>query len=164
MPTKTYKPIATTTLGSNVATYTFSSIPSTYTDLVLAFSTFSSSSGSGMYLQFNGDNGVGSLYSNTVLYGDGSTAGQGRTSSTGKANFFNAGSTTDSSVSQINVMNYANSTTYKTVISKSMAPVNYSTVYVGLWRNANSITSITIGLVGAGTINAGTTFTLYGIE
>ena len=30
----TYTPIATTTLGSNVASYTFSSIAGTYTDLV----------------------------------------------------------------------------------------------------------------------------------
>ena len=31
----TYEPIATTTLGSAQATVTFSSIPGTYTDLVL---------------------------------------------------------------------------------------------------------------------------------
>ncbi len=32
---KTYEPIATTTLGSAAATVTFSTIPGTYTDLVL---------------------------------------------------------------------------------------------------------------------------------
>jgi hypothetical protein len=58
MPT-TYEPIQTTAFTSATASYTFSSIPSTYTDLVIVFvgqqnSTFS---GRNLNIQFNGDTG-----------------------------------------------------------------------------------------------------------
>ena len=71
MPTKTYKPIATTTLGSAAASYTFSSIPSTYTDIVLIFGGSMSNFGN-LRIQFNSD--TGNNYSFTRLLGDGSGA------------------------------------------------------------------------------------------
>jgi hypothetical protein len=54
---KTYKPIETQTLGTAVASVTFSSIPDTYTDLVLVFDTACGSmeQQSTMELRFNGD-------------------------------------------------------------------------------------------------------------
>ena len=64
------------------------------------------------------------------------------------------------------VMNYANTSTYKTVLSKHGAE-NFVGGYVGLWRGntgsaAQAITSITVGF-NSQNIASGTTFTLYGI-
>ena len=62
----TYTPIASTTLGSAAASYTFSSIPNTYTDLVLIASMADSNSGADqrMLVQVNGD--TGTKYSTTT--------------------------------------------------------------------------------------------------
>jgi len=54
---KTYEPIATTTLGSNQTTITFSSIPSTYTDLVIV-SNMGTTTASYPFIRFNGDTGL----------------------------------------------------------------------------------------------------------
>ncbi len=71
--TKTYVPISTTTLGSNASTVSFSSIPGTYTDLVIVMGVISTSNtGHYVYLQYNGD--TGSNYSTTILTGTGSSA------------------------------------------------------------------------------------------
>ncbi len=62
----------------------------------------------------------------------------------------------------INVMNYSNTTTYKTILSRSSDL--YTEASVNLWRNTAAITSIIIGAQGAYTFSAGSTFTLYGIK
>jgi hypothetical protein len=159
----TYEPIATTTLGSNAASYTFSSIPSTYTDLVIVVSCRGTGN-SVMRFQINGD--TGSNYSDTQLYGNGTTAGSGRDSSVtysylGAFGMATATSTFD--VSVINFMNYANTTTYKTVLSRNNEVSNGTNATVGLWRNTAAITSITL-LKGTGDFTTGSTFTLYGIK
>ena len=75
----TYTPIATQTLSSGQSSITFSSISSAYTDLVLIAAIKGTST---IYRQLtvNGDNG--SNYSMTDLFGDGSSAGSGRQTST----------------------------------------------------------------------------------
>ena len=71
----TYTPIASQTLASTVANVTFSSIPQGYTDLVLVVSS-STSTNTNLYLRFNNDST--SLYSDTVLNGNGTTASTAR--------------------------------------------------------------------------------------
>ena len=66
-----YTPIATYTIPTAVNSYTFSSVPSTYTDLQLVISG-TLSSGATMQLVFNGD--TTNVYSGTALYGDGTSA------------------------------------------------------------------------------------------
>ena len=70
----TYTPIATQTLGSSAASVTFSSIPGTYTDLMLiSFAQGQASGGDNrLVLQFNGDTATN--YSSTYLIGNGTTA------------------------------------------------------------------------------------------
>lgn len=157
----TYTPIATTTLGSAAADYTFSSIPSTYTDLVLVFNGRCTSTGGwNLFLQFNGD--TSTAYSSTSMYGDGTTAASGR----GTNNASTPGFVVDgSNYGQVNasIMNYANTTTYKTVIGRgSTAAGSYVDARVGLWRNTSAINSIRIYSNG-GNWQTGSTFTLYGI-
>jgi len=73
----TYTPIATTTLGSSATSYTFTSIPSTYTDLVIV-AQIKGDTTTYLNLRFNGD--TGSNYSRTTLSGNGSTASSERRS------------------------------------------------------------------------------------
>jgi hypothetical protein len=155
----TYTPIATTTLGSAATDYTFSSIPNTYTDLVIVINgAASSGSTNTLKVNYNGDTTSG-LYSHTRLLGDGSSASSARQSN---ANYAGAGDTgNDRAVFIINIQNYANTTTNKTFVSRSNSQ-NFVSSYVGLWRNTAAITSVTLGI---NTLQwaTGTTFTLYGI-
>ena len=161
----TYTPIATTTLGSAAASYTFSSISGSYTDLVLVFAGTVTTAGNNLGLRFNSD--AGSNYSTTFLEGSGTTATSNRTTgSTIISTGYQIGIGDSQSNVIWNIMNYANSTTYKTALLRVNAPT--SSAYpgvgteVGLWRNTNAITSITIVNVSSN-ISAGSTFSLYGI-
>jgi len=158
----TYNVIASTTLGSNQTSVTFSTIPSTYTDLVMVANTRLVAGGSTNYVvTFNGD--TGSNYSLTFLYGDGSVAGSGRAS-----NVSNIDTAYFPNYSQLgaiiyNINNYSNTTTHKTIISRSGQTAERTSAYVGLWRNTAAITSMTIN-GGTNNIVSGSTFTLYGIK
>ena len=155
----TYTPIATQTLSANTASVTFSSIPQGYTDLVLVYQ-FELSAVDNIAIRFNGD--TGSNYSFTALYGDGSTPGSNRgTSTTGINAGYDDGS---GNISRINIQNYSNATTNKTCIMRTDSST-YAVARVGLWRNTNAINSITIyGTTGGTNINSGSTFSIYGIQ
>jgi hypothetical protein len=168
MPT-TYEPIATTTLGSATGTVTFSSISGTYTDLILVTQLSASTDSSAIEIRFNDD--TASNYSITDLYGNGSSAGSARASNAtfGYLNYYVTPetATTNSYNSIVNIMNYSNSTTYKTYLcrnnnAESGAAYGGAEAIVGLWRNTNAITKITLTING--TFNSGSTFTLYGIK
>jgi hypothetical protein len=159
MPT-TYEPIATTTLGSAASSVTFSSIPGTYTDLIVVMNYANSTGLADVYFQFNGD--TGSNYSRTQLFGTGSAAGSNRgTNETAFNGVGYVGTTWSQSISHI--MNYSNTTTNKTILVRNDGTSNLVMANVGLWRNTSAITSI---LIGYSTNNfiAGSTFTLYGIK
>jgi hypothetical protein len=158
--TKTYEKIATTTLGSAAATVTFSSIPATYTDLVLIISGAKTNTGnSDVYWQANSD--TSSLYSQTSLYGNGSAAGSDRGSGTYARNG-RIGS--DRSNSILNFQNYANTNVFKTCISRGNTAGYLVITNVGLYRSTNAISSLTLGLADGDTYVSGTVFTIYGIK
>jgi len=156
----TYTPIATTTLGSAAASYTFSSIASTYTDLVLIINGKTTASGEQATVRYNSD--TGNNYSATSIYGDGSSAASGRSSNISFVpnGWFNA---TVPATTIIQVQNYSNTTTYKTSIMRSNDTSSYIQANVGLWRSTSAINSIVIALSSGGNWATGTTFTLYGI-
>lgn len=157
----TYSTIATTTLASAAASYTFSSIPSTYTDLIVVMNGQIASGGNDSVLyQFNGDTATN--YSGTSIYGTGSGTGSDRATNT--ANYV-AGrmSSAANSTSIFQVQNYANTTTYKTSLARASVPDAIVLAYVGLWRSTAAINSIKLYTASAVNFNVGTTFTLYGI-
>jgi hypothetical protein len=82
----TYEKIQTNTLTSATASISFTSIPGTYTDLVVIASVQGQANGCYMQIWFNGD-GAGTAYSSTVLYGDDSTIGSVRNTNNAKLNF-----------------------------------------------------------------------------
>jgi hypothetical protein len=162
----TYEKIATTTLSSAVASYTFSSISGTYTDLVLVANVQLTSSGQSLLYQFNSDTATN--YSLTILKGNGTSATSDRRST---INYqigagWDAGLPTSSSFATaiINIQNYSNTSTYKTSLARgSNAAGGDVTAAVNMWRNTAAITSLTL-YTGSGNLATGSTFTLYGIK
>ncbi len=165
----TYEPIATQTLSSAAATITFSSIPSTYTDLVLITSLKSSATPTAYSptLYINGDTDK-THYSYTAMYGDGSSGVSFEwttSTSTQHGAMAIAVSATNFNIGIINIQNYANTTRYKPIITRSGDPANVTYATVGQRLNTEAITSISLyGADGNKDFTAGSTFTLYGIK
>jgi hypothetical protein len=161
----TYTPIASITLGATVTSVTFSSIPQTYTDLVLVVQAKTTSTGD-VRIRFNGDSG--SNYSFTYLTGNGTAASSGRGTNDASAlgNFNGQMTTTLGASNQIlHFLNYSNATTNKTILSRGNNASAGVDIIVGLWRNTAAVTSITLGANGGftNTYESGSTFNLYGI-
>ena len=164
----TYEPIATTTLGSDSQTVTFSSISGSYTDLVLVLSSAIISGAADIMMRFNSDTGTN--YSSTALYGNGTSAGSTRYTNNVRIylNYYGQPTATlGESTILVHLMNYANTTTYKTsLIRANSAPSGKGVdAIVGLWRSTSAITSIDLD-TGSATykFKTGSTFTLYGIK
>lgn len=159
--TATYDCIATTTL-SGVNTVTFSSIPGTYTDLVLVMNAICSATGSA-WARVNGD--TGSNYSGTGLRGTGSAAtSYRRTNEGGFLLSFNGVTSTANGNWILQFQNYANTTTNKTMLNRFNWSDSEVITTVGLWRSTSAITSVTTYIDGTGTFSSGTTVSLYGIK
>lgn len=153
----TYTPIATTTLGSASSSITFSSISGSYTDLIVVL-TGTAGSNLGVNLQFNGDTNTN--YSRIVVGGNGTSA-----SSTNTPNdiAITCGLiSTNESNNIFHIMNYSNTTTYKTAIARTNR-TDILRAVVGTWRSTSAITSVTLMVTGD-TMSIGTTATLYGIK
>ena len=160
----TYTPIATTTLGSSAASYTFSSIPSTYTDLILVTNFSSSVTGTDLCVQLNGD--TANNYSYRWIDGTGSAAASAGVSTQPvfKLNHYGYGTTTAGETNNIaHFQNYSNTTTYKTILSRANSSSNGVSGVASLWRSTAAISSIKILTNDGSTYSTGTTFTLYGI-
>lgn len=162
----TYVPIQSYTLSGSQSNITFTSIPQTFTDLILIINGFQSGGPNQGYLQVgNGTIDTGSNYSDTFMYGNGSSANSGRT--TGQSAMLAdytgaAGISGDGNVSIAHFMNYSNTTTYKTVLHRSGKGTNGTDAIVSLWRSTSAINTIKF-YQSAGSLTAGTTATLYGI-
>ena len=162
----TYSPIATTTLGSAAASYTFSSIPSTYTDLVLVAS-LNGSSGTAIKVQFNSDTGTN--YSLTRLVGDGVSATSSQQSNSSSIIYGSNGIPTAANQFApviMHIQNYANTTTYKTMLSRfnnANSSLGSTDAIVGLWRSTSAINAVKVE-ANSGNFSTGSTFTLYGIK
>lgn len=161
--TATYSLIASYTIPSAASTYTFSSIPSTYTDLVLISNPKVSSVQEAVQIQFNSD--TGNNYSFTQLYGNGTSAFSARAASIGYIYATNGTSTTNYGAGVFNILDYSNTTTYKTTLGRFSEAAYNAWSGVGLWRSTAAITSITLTVSGtSNTLSAGSTFKLYGIQ
>lgn len=160
---KTYEPIATNTLGSNTASVTFSSIPQTYTDLVLIVNFGKSTSNPSVYIQFNSDTATN--YSLTTLQGTGTAAASARSSNDGGmyVNFRDPGTTVTSNVIG-SIMDYSNTTTYKTALFRFNESTTGTATTVGLWRSTSAINTVKVAFDNAALYLSGSTFTLYGIK
>lgn len=161
--TATYEKIATTTLSSNAASVTFSSISQNFTDLIIIVTPKLVSGTAQVLFQLNGDTGTN--YSLLRMGADGSVTGSSKPAPTsfGQLSWWGYAGSTFGQVITASLNNYSNNTTYKTMLSRN-DNANYG---VGLnacmWRNTAAVTSI---LIYSDTANfdTGSTFTLYGIK
>ena len=157
----TYEPIATNTLATNQTSVTFSSIPSTYTDLIIVFNGGIVASGFTGRMNFNGDTSAN--YSQTDFWG---TTGLLSSRLTNQTYNTAIGRNSSSSLalndnSIIHIMNYSNSTTYKSSLMRQNTAATYTFLCCGVWRSTAAINQIVFAQ--STSFLAGSTFTLYGI-
>jgi hypothetical protein len=168
MATNTYVELDKVTLGTATSTITFSSISGAYTDLIIVGNWGQSlDSESCLFRVGNGSIDSATNYSATELYGSGTAAGSQRTSTANGARitYSTGGGSAVTSNFALHLMNYANTTTYKTFLTRYNVP---SSAYPGtgafacLWRSTAAINTVQLYLTG-GNFLAGSTFSLYGI-
>lgn len=167
----TYNAIASTTVGAGgAANITFSSIPSTYTDLILKLSLRGSYSvvAYSMSMRFNSD--TGNNYTLRSLYGDGSAAGSEVSSGISYLPVLINGNSATSSTfgnAEVYIPNYGGST-QKSIsadaVSESNATTTYAYLHAGIWTGTSAITSITLNALSSYVFNQYSTATLYGIS
>lgn len=162
----TYEPIATTTLSSASPTVTFSSISSTYTDLVL-IAQLTTAAATNMRIRFNGN--TASNYGSTHMTGDGANASAARenTNVAGLIDYaggYPNGGASSVSTYVININNYSNTTTYKTWLNRASNAGTGTEVTAGTWRQTDAINEVQIRTSSSGNMSVGSIFTLYGIK
>jgi hypothetical protein len=174
-------PIYTTTVASATPSVVFSAIPQTYTDLVLVCNSRSTRSATVDYLAMlvgNGSGDTGSHYSETFVLGNGSTTSSNKLTNNGHIELGDSAAASDTSgiySSHIcHIMNYSNTTTYKTTLGRYNLVGSGSTDLVAsnvnLWRGSTGSSTEAINYLSisypyySSNIAAGSTFTLYGIK
>jgi hypothetical protein len=169
----TFIKIATVTVGSGGATdITFSSIPATYTDLVVKLSSRGdiAAIGGGNFCQFNGDTSTAN-YAFRQLIGDGSSTPTSTNAATTTGVLFqrNTGATATASTfgnSEMYIPNYT-SANQKSVsndgVTENNATAADAALVASIWKNTAAITSMKI-FPGSGNFVQYTTATLYGIS
>ena len=170
----TYEPIATTTLGSGTLSYTFSSIPQTYTDLRLVVITTRQNAGAGWYvgLQANGDTSstsYGYLLSQSYRSGGTNTtsATVAMNDSYIQANQIDPGGASQWALVTFDIMQYTRTDVFKTVFTRFSNAVNSTNssqnIGAGAFKSQSAISSLTV--VGQNyNLGAGSTLTLFGIK
>jgi hypothetical protein len=167
----TYTLISSNVLASSAASVTFSAIPSTYTDLVLRFSSRSDIGSAGLTLYLS-PNASTSSDSTTILWGDGTSPYSSRFSATGVGLYMgwvNGTRTTNTfSSAEIYIPNYAGAT--NKVFSSAIAEESNSTAdtrisaTAGLWSNTAAISSLVVKISAGVNFVSGSSFYLYGIK
>lgn len=165
----TFTKIASVNVGLlGAATIDFTSIPNTYTDLVILLSARSvTANQDDLRIRFNSDTGTN--YPFKTLFGTGSGAGSGG----GTLSFAYMG-VTNSSISTANtfssnaayIPNYAGSTNKSVsvdAVNENNATDATALLVSSLWSNTAAITTITIS-GASGNLAQYSTATLYGIK
>ena len=166
----TFTKIASVTVGSGgSASMTFSSIPSTYTDLCLKVSGRVSGSGYDFHLNVY-LNGNTSSYTERAVYGSGSSAYSYSASIAGYAASLMGSSGTANTFgnAEIYIPNYAGSN-YKSYSVDNVTELNSATnnradLLAGLWSNTAAVSSITVTTDDGTAFVQYSTATLYGIK
>ena len=157
--------IQTVTVGSGgAASIDFTSIPQTYTDLVVRLSGRSTTADADMYISFNSNT---ANYSRRVLRGNGSAASSTSGSDRYVGTIDSSGETASTFGNwEIYVPNYttSNNKSYSIdSVEENNATQAFQYMIAGLWSNSAAITSIKLEFIAAGTFAQYSTATLYGV-
>jgi hypothetical protein len=155
--TATYSLIQSQTLATATGTIAFTSIPATYTDLVLVCN-YTTTAAANIYMTLNND--TTSTYSRQWLYGNGSTSNGGHGTVAYLNNSVTISTTPVNTI--LNIMDYSNATTYKTTLVRHNNAVGETLAEVILYPQTAAISSVRI--IGTSTFAIGSNFKLYGIE
>jgi hypothetical protein len=167
----TYTLISSVTVGSGgAANIEFTSIPATYTDLLIKMSLRSSSSGAvakRISIRFNGA-GTDANLATKIYYGDGTNPG-GFDTTTGFTGWMPDGSVTSSVFSNVElyIPNYAgsNSKSLSTdAVMENNTTASYYGLFAGLWSSSSAINAIKIFEVDSNNLVQYSTAYLYGIS
>ena len=165
--------IGTTTVQSGgAASINFTSIPQTYTDLLLLCSLRSAVSGtfSDNLIRFNSSL---SDFSNKYIYANGTSTLAGSNAYSGSGGFITGAPGSTNTINtfsntRIYIPSYASSSDVKYYLVDGAADVNNSLAYlhmlIGLWDNSSAITSISLVTDNATNYAQHSTATLYGIK
>jgi hypothetical protein len=165
----TYTLISSVTVGSGgAANITFSSIPSTYTDLCLKISLRSAYSGPADNISI-GFNGSTASFNIKLLYGTGSSVAiYNASNNSNVATIVGATATSNTfGNGEIYIPNYTGSN-YKSISADSVGENSASAaqqyLYAGLWSNTSAITSIALTSGNSANFAQYSTAYLYGIS
>ncbi len=160
--TATYEKIATLSGSGSSDTLSLTSIPATYTDLVLVVNG-SLNTAANVYMRMN--NLSTAIYSQTVLSGDGSSASSYRHPSAGFGAFIYMGYA-DAGITNyiIQFMNYSNTTTNKSIIHRHNNAGGQVSTSAMLWGNTAAINRIDLITSNGATWSSATRATIYGIK
>ena len=156
----TYDSIATYTTNGSTITYTFSSIPATYSDLVLVINDINSTGNFDTALYFNGDTGTN--YSRTGLRADGATASSFRQTNLNSIQLCSDGAANYARPAIVHILNYANTAMNKIVVDRVNTATTGTSAHAQLWRNTAAINQVQVFTSTA--MAAGGTISLYGIK
>jgi hypothetical protein len=150
---RTYEPIASQTVSA-AASVTFSSLPQTFTDLIVIF-VGTTGSTPDVY-RLNGDTGTN--YSDTYLLGTGSAASSGRFSSQGASRAAINGLGVHTV--RLQILSYSNTSVFKTTLVDAASASGWVERFASLYRSTSAITSFTY--LSDTTVTG--TVSLYGIK
>jgi hypothetical protein len=166
----TYTLISSNVLTASAASVTFSSIPATYTDLVLRVSARDDSATvqQQFLLRLNGD--TSSLYSITYLEGNGSAASSGNQAASyiGRTPVVGASATSNTfNNAEFYIPSYTAAQNKPISVfgaSETNATAAQIDAIAGLYRSSTAISSLTALCAGAAQFVSGSSFYLYGIS
>lgn len=159
----TYVPIQAITVSAGTTTINFTGVPQTFTDLVIVANLRGNNVNTSTGIRFNSDTATN--YSLTGMSGEGANPISYRNTTSDRILLVSGSANWNSTWGTIliNIPNYTNTTTNKTVLIRSGSSNGEVVAHAGVWRKTpEAITSITI-FAPAGSWAADTTFTLYGI-
>lgn len=165
MPSNTYVLLASSTVGAGgVTDITFSSIPSTYTDLLVKASLRGTRSDfyDSLDVEFNGSAG-----NSRYLYGDGSAAGSATFATRIRVQLVGSTATANTFGNfEMYVPNYASSNNKSTsidAVGENNATSSYSNLSAGLWSSSSVISSIKLYFPSFNIVQYSTAY-LYGVK
>lgn len=170
----TYTLISSNTLSASAASVTFSSIPSTYTDLCLKISARTDDALLGVHIRMTIDNNASTNYAGTRLYGTGAAAFSARYS-TGSNTYWLAydaaegtsATTSTFTNSEIYLPNYAvsgNKIASMFDVTETNAANTNMDLVASLFTGTTTISSFILTSNSGGNFVSGSSFYLYGIK